>query len=250
MKEKLEHFFITWGVILVLNQLLIFGGCFTFHCLLAALPHTGVIAFFLSAFILRHDKKIKRESPKTNLQSNTQAKPKQTVRETYKYYTADPLKMKGDEYERHIGKRFEEKKDLVIYNGFIRGYEDGGVDLVAIPPDSNTINLIQCKHWSKKTIELFHIEQIYSKLNNHNFDFLDLSESQINAHLSVAKEKTAINNILSTVRMNQKMLTIRKTLYISSDHVVDLEIGKHLTMIKPNIFRYEDMKIVVEKISS
>lgn len=248
MKEKSEHFFITWGVILVLNQVLIFGGCFNFYCLLAALPHTGIIAFFLSAFFVKHDKKTKSESPKTFFQSNTQTKPKQTVRETYKYHNTDPLKMKGDEYERHIGKKFEERKYLVIYNGFIRGYKDGGVDLVAISPELNTINLIQCKHWSKKIIELTHIEQIYSKLNNHNFDFLDLTENQINDYLTISKEKAEIHNILSTLRINQKALTIRKTLYISSDKVVALEIGKFLTMIKPNIFRYDDMKIVVERI--
>jgi hypothetical protein len=50
IKEHLERFFITWGVILVLNQLFLFHGCFYPNCLIAALPHTGVIAFLFVAF--------------------------------------------------------------------------------------------------------------------------------------------------------------------------------------------------------
>lgn len=47
MKEKINAFFMVWGIILVVNQLFIFHGCFSPSCLLAALPHTGIIAFFL-----------------------------------------------------------------------------------------------------------------------------------------------------------------------------------------------------------
>lgn len=36
----------------------------------------------------------------------------------------------------------------------------------------------------------------------------------------------------------------RKTLYISTDKVIDSLISKELKMIKPNIFQYKDMKIV------
>lgn len=50
IKEHLERFLITWGVILVLNQLFLFHGCFYPNCLIAALPHTGVIAFLFVAF--------------------------------------------------------------------------------------------------------------------------------------------------------------------------------------------------------
>ena len=158
----------------------------------------------------------------------------------------DPLKAKGDRYERYIGKRFEDKGDLVIYNGFIRGFEDGGVDIAVISKDTKTINLVQCKHWSLKILEFDHIEKIYEKLNTYNLDFLRLSANQIDEQLSTKKQNVEIEKSLLTARNNEKTLLIRKTLYISSDKVVDLEIGKHLTMIQPNIFRYQDMKIVVE----
>jgi hypothetical protein len=32
---------------------------------------------------------------------------------------------------------------------------------------------------------------------------------------------------------------------VSSDKVMDLNIGKKLTMMRANIFKYEDMKIVI-----
>lgn len=160
----------------------------------------------------------------------------------------DPLQAKGDKYERHIGKRFEEKGDLVIYNGFIRGIEDGGVDLVAISPDAKTINLIQCKSWHTMTMELKHIKNIYLKLQNHDLDFLRLSIEYIQSHLDTKKDLASIRELITSANHSLDQYTIRKTLYIASEKVVSLEVGQHLTMIKPNIFRYEDMKIVVERI--
>lgn len=44
-------FFISWVVILLINQIFIFGACFEPYCLLAALPHTGIIAIILAYII-------------------------------------------------------------------------------------------------------------------------------------------------------------------------------------------------------
>lgn len=158
-----------------------------------------------------------------------------------------PLKKQGDEYEKVIGKKFEEKGDLVIYNGFIRGYEDGGVDVVAISPFSKTINLIQCKNWANKKMELDHIKEIDRKLKNHNFDFLNLSASRIKKYLQHDKDENNILKILEEIKKERQSYTIRRTLYAASEKVIDLSIGKHLQMIKPNIFRYDDLKIVFYK---
>jgi len=72
--SNFQTFLVTWVVILILNQLFIFGGCFAPYCLIAALPHTGVIAAFVTYFIIkeevRPDKEIARkieESKKENL---------------------------------------------------------------------------------------------------------------------------------------------------------------------------------------
>jgi len=63
IKENLESFFILWGIVLFLNQVFLFGGCFHLICLIAALPHTGVIAFLAAIFFI-NDKK-KNITPKT-----------------------------------------------------------------------------------------------------------------------------------------------------------------------------------------
>ncbi len=55
------------------------------------------------------------------------------------------------------------------------------------------------------------------------------------------------DDTLHDLRTNIDTYKIRKTLYIASENVIDLGIGKHLTMIKPNIYRYEDMKIVIQE---
>jgi hypothetical protein len=52
----MKFFFIAWLIILILNQVFIFGACFALYCLLAALPHTGVIAFFI-ARVFREQKR-------------------------------------------------------------------------------------------------------------------------------------------------------------------------------------------------
>jgi hypothetical protein len=51
--NNFKVFMITWGVILLLNQIFIFGACFAPYCILAALPHTGFIAVVLTYFSLK-----------------------------------------------------------------------------------------------------------------------------------------------------------------------------------------------------
>ena len=67
IKEYLERFLIMWGVILVLNQLLFFHGCFYANCLITALPHTGVIAFLIIIFTNKKvEEKKNREKKSTS----------------------------------------------------------------------------------------------------------------------------------------------------------------------------------------
>jgi len=44
IKANAKFFFITWGIVLLINQIFIFGGCLAPYCIVAALPHTGVIS--------------------------------------------------------------------------------------------------------------------------------------------------------------------------------------------------------------
>ncbi|MEA2019717.1 MAG: hypothetical protein U9N59_14850 [Campylobacterota bacterium] len=50
IKDNLSYFFKAWGILLVLNQVVIFGACFAPYCIVAALPHTGVIAALITYF--------------------------------------------------------------------------------------------------------------------------------------------------------------------------------------------------------
>ena len=161
IKENLGPFFVLWGIIIFLNQFLLFHGCFNLACIVAALPHTGVIALVLLPFLFKNEKTSQNEhlyeSPKNPDEEQTHSNNKK----------ADPLKEMGDAYEKEIGKEFESKGDFVIYNGLISGVADGGVDLIVISPDSQSINLVQCKNWHKMKMEHHHISSVYDKLTNY-----------------------------------------------------------------------------------
>lgn len=72
---NLQTFFTIWFVIIVLNQVFIFGGCFAPYCLIAAIPHTGIISAIITFFYV-DDKKNKNISVDSHLPSN---KPEHTV---------------------------------------------------------------------------------------------------------------------------------------------------------------------------
>ena len=95
---------------------------------------------------------------------------------------------------------------------------------------------------------------MYDKLNEYLFNinisgvlsiyFFKYSK-EIQKNLSYKKEYNEIANIFKSA---YKYSNIRKTLYISTDKVLDPDINQYIKMIKPNIFRYKDMKIVISKI--
>lgn len=303
IKENAKSFFITWAIVIFLNQLFIFGACFAPYCIIAALPHTGIIAAVVTYLKFRENseevkekfkqarkildelgrdeiskerkeadeeyRKVREE--KENLKQAREilaeidrdltislsreeiAEEQRKVREEKKEYIrrlkeeeskADPLKEMGDAYEKTIGKEFESRGELVIYNGLIKGFDDKGVDLIVISPIGQSINLIQCKNWQQRKMELQHITKVYNKLTNYEFDFHNLEHSTIEKHLCYKKKTDEIDRIL---HQSKNYTTIRKTLYIATDQVVDLNIGEHLTMVKPDIFRYKDMKIAIVK---
>ena len=50
--SNFQTFMVIWVVIIIVNQLFIFRGCFAPYCLIAALPHTSIIsALFLYFYI-------------------------------------------------------------------------------------------------------------------------------------------------------------------------------------------------------
>ena len=243
IKANAKFFFITWGIVLLINQIFIFGGCLAPYCIVAALPHTGVISAVIVYLYFQEEKKEKTIQQERSYESQY----------TSNNDKADPLKEMGDAYEKEIGKEFESKGDFVIYNGLISGVADGGVDLIVISPDSQSINLVQCKNWHKMKMEHHHISSVYDKLTNYSSNInysigyivVKYSYVALQKHLHYKKELDEIANILKATK---NYTNIRKTLYISTDKVLDPDINQYIKMIKPNIFRYKDMKIVISKI--
>ena len=68
--NNIKTFFSIWFIILLLNQIFIFHTCFTPHCIFAALPHTGIIAFFLTLFSNNEEKEFERKISEKKDESN------------------------------------------------------------------------------------------------------------------------------------------------------------------------------------
>jgi len=251
--QKIKTFLIIWIIILLINQLAIFGGCFTFKCILNAIPHTvGIsIVIFYAFFDKQKNKKIESQrKPKyqhENKKSIQKVKPKNNYKQDTRHKSIN--QKKGDAYEKYIGKKFEEKDNIVIYNGFIKGYEDKGIDIIVLSKEHKVINLVQCKNWTRKPMILDDIKNIYYKLNVHydNLDLYYLPTSEIYKHTQDDNLSfLELDDTLNDLRTNIDTYVIRKTLYVASENVIDLKIGKHLTMMQKNIYRYLEMKIVIE----
>ena len=57
-----QTFLVIWAVIIIVNQLFIFGACFAPYCIAAALPHTLIIAALVVYFMHEAEK----EAPNTS----------------------------------------------------------------------------------------------------------------------------------------------------------------------------------------
>lgn len=277
--RNIKGVLIVWGVVLLVNQVALFGSCFAPYCLIAAVPHTALIAIVISYFIFApEDKPEQKTSSKRNTTSQTYETPRTTAQKRenspqkpeakpepqpkskpsefahHKSHNAktdtpppekDALKNRGDGYELHIGRKYEIKGDLVIYNGFIRGYEDQGVDVIVISKSSRSLHLIQCKHWQRFEFTRDHLYRIYQKLNSFEPDYQYIDPNEINYYLGIKKDD---GEIRSEIQDSLSYPQTRKTLYLSSSHVIQKDVWQSLEQIKDNIYRFKDMKIVVHKI--
>lgn len=74
IKENLQSFFVIWLILIILNQIFIFGACFAPYCLIAALPHTGLIAGLIVIFMNKEE--IKSEKVPHNKTNSSEFKKK------------------------------------------------------------------------------------------------------------------------------------------------------------------------------
>lgn len=64
--KKTKRFLIIWTIILVANQIFIFGACFALYCIAAALPHTFAVAAWLNFFAFRSEDDSEKYSKLSN----------------------------------------------------------------------------------------------------------------------------------------------------------------------------------------
>uniref|UniRef100_UPI0034DE98E6 hypothetical protein n=1 Tax=Candidatus Thiodubiliella endoseptemdiera TaxID=2738886 RepID=UPI0034DE98E6 len=55
--KNLDKLLITWVVVMIVNQVFIFGACFAPYCLLAAIPHTFILSVLITYFMNKDDTK-------------------------------------------------------------------------------------------------------------------------------------------------------------------------------------------------
>lgn len=82
--DSFQNFLVIWAVVILANQIFIFGACFEIYCLIAALPHTSVVAALVVYFLAsKNDKKTNqcRRIEEDSLGNNSQPYSKQNSRE-------------------------------------------------------------------------------------------------------------------------------------------------------------------------
>lgn len=112
---------------------------------------------------------------------NNNLKPKKKF-----YYGENWKKKKGDDYEFYIKKFYENEGYKVFPNGYIKGFKDGGIDLVA-HKGKETI-LIQCKNWKSKA-ELKSITKFYNDCKNYEkYNYKKLNSRYIRKVFVISNE--------------------------------------------------------------
>ena len=102
------------------------------------------------------------------------------------YYGENWKKKKGDDYEYYIKKFYENEGYKVFPNGYIKGFKDGGIDLVA-HKGKETI-LIQCKNWKSKA-ELKNITKFYNDCKNYEkYNYKKLNNRYIRKVFVISNE--------------------------------------------------------------
>ncbi len=218
MSDRIQTFFITWFIILLLNQIFIFHACFKPYCILAALPHTGIIAFILMVIMAKGEEENGAKGKRGGKSSG------QLVYENFDTHTNDnPIKKskktksatsshgkKRKRFERFVKKQLEQKKGGTIIEVI------GGIDFVHIDDKHKSINLIRCNPYRIESVA-----SILTTINRFDMEKVIDTDIDINAY------------------------AIHKTLYLGAKKNNAVEQENTLEKIKLNIYRYKDLKIVL-----
>lgn len=110
----------------------------------------------------------------------------------------------GSEYEKYIGKKYEEQNKKVIYNGINKKRKDGGIDLII--NQENKITFVQCKNWkevnhfklNQRDIKAF-IGDCYMYMFNNNIDM------KHSFHFIVSDERLLTDDAKWYIKNNKKL---------------------------------------------
>ena len=152
----------------------------------------------------------------------------------------------------------------MIYNGFIKGMKDEGVDIVAISSKQKSIHLVQCKNWDNRQISSEELDDIYNKLDQYiPYEYsVDNIQSALTflqkpqnlkiknrlVDVSIEGIKPEFQNFRNIVNSAYKdNYPIYKVLYIPKvgsldKSAIDLSIKNNTTK---NRLSYKDMSIVI-----
>ncbi|SET17683.1 hypothetical protein [Thorsellia anophelis] len=191
-----------------------------------------------------------RKPDNKNQDTNTKKQPppkkyQEVTTPTSKHARNDYFQKLGVEYEKKVGKKFEELGYYVVYNGLIKGLLDEGVDLIAIDFKRQDIHLIQCKNWKKMVMTHELLEKVYRKLSCFNFHPANYAADNLASYQQI---NNPYHSQVDITQIEPAKYTIRKSLYISYDRSVHMENGQYLTMMGVGIFKYKEMKIVTTNI--
>lgn len=124
------------------------------------------------------------------------------------YYGKDWKNKKGADYEFYIMQFYLNEGYKVFPNGYIKGFEDGGIDLVA-HKDKETI-LIQCKNWRYRA-ELKNITKFYNdckKYEKYKSKFLNGRNVRKIFFISNEIENLEIENFLKRINNEIEFLNV------------------------------------------
>lgn len=114
--------------------------------------------------------------------------------------TPKEKKQKGDEFEQKVGEHYEKQGYIVKFNGFDKGLEDGGIDLICINNDE--ILLVQCKNWKPDgtwKIRHTHVKAFHSDCIKYSEE-MKLDRNKIRLKYAVPDKKVIHNSAVNIFR--------------------------------------------------
>ena len=124
--NNFQSFVLIWIIILVINQVALFHACFKTYCILAALPHTGILAVF-AIYIINfqendsENKVVVEKENKKIIDSNHHKMSNNKLNEEQRFIFSD--KLKTFDYFSNKNLWIETKQNTYVLDRYILDYK-------------------------------------------------------------------------------------------------------------------------------